>query len=162
MKVEQVMTREVSYCAPATSAAAAAEMMWTRDCGALPILDEGKHLVGMVTDRDLFIALGTSNRTSAALPVGEIMSHEISYCRPSDSVRSALRTMAEQQIHRLPVLDKEGDLKGILSLHDIVLRTGTNDIRNEDVLNTMKAICAAQIQRKAAQPQQVEAHAAVA
>jgi len=65
MRVNDVMTKDVSFCNPGTSAAAAAEMMWTQDCGVLPVLEDSGRIAGMVTDRDLFIALGTTNRSAS-------------------------------------------------------------------------------------------------
>ena len=76
MRVKDVMTKDVSLCNPGTSAAAAAEMMWTQDCGVLPVLADSGPVVGVVTDRDLFIALGTQNRNASEFPVGVIMHRE--------------------------------------------------------------------------------------
>ena len=143
MRVEDVMTKDVSCCNPGTSAAAAAEMMLSRDCGVLPVLEDSGQLVGMVTDRDLFIALGTQNRPAAELQVGAIMRQDPSLCAPEDDVRNALKTMAQQRVHRLPVVDKSGELKGILSMNDVVLQpqAETNGVFKDDVIRTLKAIC---------------------
>jgi len=140
VRVEDIMTKEVSYCAPGTNAAAAAEIMWTKNCGSLPIVEDDGRVVGIVTDRDLFIALGTRNQQAADLQVGEIMNRDLSLCAPQDDVRVALETMAKRQSHRLPVVDKDGALKGILSIDDIVLRAEADGL-SHDVLKTMKAIC---------------------
>lgn len=140
MRVEEVMTKEVSYCAPGTNAAAAAELMWTKNCGSLPIVDGGGRVVGMVTDRDLFIALGTRNQRPADLTVGEIMRGDLALCAPDDDVRTALMKMAQRQSHRLPVIDKDGALKGIISIDDVVLRAEADGL-SKDVLEAMKAIC---------------------
>jgi CBS domain-containing protein len=143
MQVEDMMTKDVSFCIPSTSTAAAAEIMWTRDCGVLPVIGDSDRVVGIVTDRDLFIALGTGNRSASELPVGEIMQREPAVCASDDDVRSALRTMAERQIHRLPVVDTSGALKGILSMNDIVLQAkpGSDGVFKDDVIRTLKAIC---------------------
>jgi CBS domain-containing protein len=153
MRVEDVMTRDVSFCNPGTNAAAAAEIMWTRDCGVLPVLEDSGRVVGVVTDRDLFIALGTQNRNASEIPVGTIMHPEPSLCAPDDDVRKALKTMAQQRVHRLPVVDKSGELKGILSMNDVVLRakSETDGIFKDDVIRTLKAICE---RRQAAQSKQ--------
>ena len=143
MRVEDVMTKDVSSCNPDTNAAAAAEIMWIRDCGVLPVLEGSGRVVGMVTDRDLFIALGTQNRSASEVPVGAIMHREPSVCAPEDDVRKALKTMAQQRVHRLPVVDKSGELKGILSMNDVVLqaKSETDGIFKDDVIRTLKAIC---------------------
>ena len=108
MRVKELMTKDVSFCSPGTNAAAAAEIMWTRDCGVLPVLEDSGQVVGVVTDRDLFIALGTQNHNASELPVGTIMHREPAVCAPDDDVRNALKTMARQQVHRLPVVDESG------------------------------------------------------
>ncbi|MBZ5635888.1 MAG: CBS domain-containing protein [Acidobacteriia bacterium] len=143
MRVEDVMTKEVSVCSPATNAAAAAEIMWNRDCGILPVLEDSGQLVGMVTDRDLFIALGTQNRNPSDLPVGEIMHREPSACSPEDDIRNALKTMAKQRLRRLPVVDKSRAIKGLLSIDDVILhvKAETDGVFKDDVIRTLKAIC---------------------
>ena len=143
------MTKEVSFCTPATNAAAAAEIMWSRNCGALPIVEDGRGVVGMVTDRDLLIALGTSNRNASDLQMSEVMSKDLSVCSPVDDVRLAMKMMADRQLHRLPVVDKDGALQGILSLNDVALRAETDGLA-KDLLKTMKAICARPNQQAAA------------
>ena len=143
MQVADLMTKDVSFCNPHTSAAAAAEIMWNRDCGALPVLEDSGRIVGIITDRDLFIALGTNNRSASDLPVGEIMHREPAVCAPSDDVRIALKAMAHQRVHRLPVVDQSGELKGILSINDVVLqdKSEANGAFRDEVIRTLKAIC---------------------
>jgi CBS domain-containing protein len=139
MKVEDIMTKDVSSCNPGTNAAVVAEIMWAKGCGAVPVVEDGGRVVGIVTDRDLFIALGTQNRKAADLSLGEIMHRDPSLCAPSDDVRAALKTMAQAHVHRLPVVDREGALRGILSIDDIVPRAETEGLGN-DVLRALKAI----------------------
>lgn len=145
MQVREFMTKDVSYCDPATNAATAAELMWDRNCGALPVVENGGRVAGIVTDRDLFIALGTQNRLPADLRVGEVMTPDPVLCSPEDDIETALHTMAEWQVRRLPVVDKTGALRGILSLHDIALHSDANGLSNQDILRTVKAILAHQI-----------------
>ncbi len=145
MRVRDIMTKEVASCNPGTNAAAAAEIMWNRNCGALPIVEDGGKVVGIITDRDLFIALGTRNQNASDVPVGEVMDGDLALCTPEDDIRGALTTMAQRQLHRLPVVDNDGSLKGILSIDDIVLQADSNEIK-DDLLNTLKAICNGQKQ----------------
>jgi CBS domain-containing protein len=141
MRVQDVMTKQVHCCNAATNAAAAAEIMWNANVGMLPVVEDGGRAVGVVTDRDLFIALGTTNRQAAAVPVGEVMKTGLSLCHPEDDIRTALKTMAQQQLHRLPVVDVDGSVKGILSLNDVALRAGADGVSTDDVARTLKAIC---------------------
>jgi len=133
------MTKDVASCSPATNAAMAAETMWARDCGILPVLEDSGRVVGVVTDRDLFIALGTQDCTPSQLPVGEIMLREAAVCGPEDDVRHALATMAKQRVRRLPVVDQSGGLKGILSMNDLVLQS--DGVFKDDVIRALKLIC---------------------
>ncbi len=154
MKVQDIMTKDVAFISPSTNAAAAAEIMWNNNCGALPVVDEGGRVVGIVTDRDLFIALATRHRQACDLTVGEVTSGQnLSVCATGDDVRTALATMGQRQIKRLPVVDKAGALKGIVSIDDIALSTQTGDIAGEDVLATLRAIWSRQTRAAAAQVQ---------
>jgi hypothetical protein len=106
-------------------------------------------VAGIVTDRDLFIALGTNNRNAGNLLEGTLMEKELCTCAPGDDIRTALKGMAQRQVQRLPVVDTAGALKGILSIDDIVLRADADGLSNEDVLTAIKAIWGRQNQRKA-------------
>jgi len=149
MQVAEIMTKDVCSCSPGMNAATAAELMWSRNCGSLPIVEDGGRVVGIVTDRDLFLSLGTSNRRPSELPLGEIMNKDLALCNPGSDVRDALKTMAQRQLRRLPVVDQAGNLQGILSLADIALRT--DDEQSMDVLNVVRAVCDRRNRRKAAQ-----------
>jgi len=136
------MTKDVWYCNSGTNAAAAAEIMWNRNCGVLPVLEDSGQVAGIVTDRDLFIALGTQDRPASQLPVDEIMRRGPSVCAPDDDVRKALKVMAQQQVYRLPVVDKSGVLRGILSMDDVLLQGNLeiDGVLKDDVIRTLKAI----------------------
>lgn len=140
MRVQDIMRKPVSYCHAGTDAAAAAEIMWTQNCGCLPVVEDGARVIGMVTDRDLFIALGTQNRRPAELRVGEVMNRDLSACSPEDDVRTALKSMAQKHAHRLPVVDKNGDLRGILSIDDVVMHARHEGLSN-DVIDALTTIC---------------------
>ena len=140
MRVQDIMKKPVSYCHAGTDAAAAAEIMWNQNCGCLPVVEDGARVIGMVTDRDLFIALGTQNRRPAELRVDEVMTRDLSSCSPDDDVRTALRAMAQKQAHRLPVVDKNGDLRGILSMDDVVVHARREGLSN-DVIDALTTIC---------------------
>ena len=142
MQVQDIMTKHVSVCHPDTDAAAAAEIMLNNDIGVLPVVEDGGRPVGVVTDRDLFIALGTRNRRPSEIRVGEVMRTGLSSCAPEDDLRTAMKTMAQQQLRRLPVVDESGVLKGILSMNDIALNAGADGVSSDDVARTLKAVCA--------------------
>jgi CBS domain-containing protein len=139
MKVRDIMTKEVKCCGPDTNLAAATELMWSTDCGILPVMDNGK-LVGIVTDRDICIALGTQNRRATEVRAGEIASHDVQTCAVDADVDSAMAAMRRAKIHRLPVVD-DGKMVGILALNDIVDAVDVrSDIDTGVVMDTLKAV----------------------
>ena len=121
MKVSEIACRPVASCTEETSLSSAARLMGDNDCGVLPVLHDGK-LVGIVTDRDICMALAKSNTSPAEIPIKEVMTMNVATCQTTDDVSAALATMSRRQVRRLPVLDPQGPIFGILSLDDIVLR----------------------------------------
>ena len=141
MKVKDIMTTDLKTCTPDTTVAEAAHLMWDGDCGILPVVDEGE-LVGVVTDRDLYIALATQNARASHLRVGAVASKMLATCTPEDDVHAALTTMKQARVRRLPVVGFGGTVLGILSINDILLSAGAGKpVDNEDVVETLQAIC---------------------
>ena len=142
MKVKDVMTSEPATCTQDTSLAAAAKLMWENDCGILPVVDNGK-LAGVVTDRDMYIALATRNKPASQLKVGEVATKTVSTCEPEDDVRAVLTTMKRARVRRLPVVGFGGVVLGILSMNDLVLEAGHDKaLPSDELLATLQAICA--------------------
>ncbi len=148
MKVKDICTRTVKTCAPGSTLADAGWAMWEGDCGILPILDETGKVVGVITDRDIAIATATKFRPAAQIAVREAATLKAHTCKPGDEVRDALRTMRQERVRRLPVVDVEGSLRGLLSLNDIALAVvpeksaKSGDVSYEDLALAMKAVCA--------------------
>lgn len=145
MKVHEIMTESVKACTPDTNLAAATAFIWDGDFGVLPVVANGGHLVGIVTDRDIAVALGTRNLPASEVPVSEAMSKEVFTCHPNDDVQTALTTLRTNRVRRLPVVSEDGILKGILSINDVVLRASKDakatGVSHQDLANTFKAIC---------------------
>ncbi len=142
MHVKDVMTPDPRVCSPATNLAEAAELMLDADCGILPVVEHGK-LVGVVTDRDLYIALATRDRRASELTVGEVARRDVLTCEPDDDVRSVLGIMRSHRVRRLPVEGFGGTVVGIVSLNDLLLAAGSHKpLRAEEVLGTLQTICA--------------------
>jgi CBS domain-containing protein len=141
MKIKDIMTGQPKTASRSTTLAAAAQLLWGADCGILPVVDGGK-LVGVVTDRDMYIALPTRNKPASHLTVGDVVTGKVWACGPDDDVHVALDTMASKRVRRLPVT-QGGAVVGIISMNDIVLAAGADKaVRNEEVIETFKAICA--------------------
>jgi CBS domain-containing protein len=142
MKVSKIMTADPRTCAPSTTLADAAKLLWEGDCGVLPVVYGGK-LIGVVTDRDMFIALATRDTRASQLTVGEACSKNVWTCEPEDNVTTALATMKEHRVRRLPVVGFGGTVLGVLSMNDVLLAAGPRGgIQAEEVLTTLQAICA--------------------
>jgi CBS domain-containing protein len=142
MKVRDIMTPDPRTCSPGMNLAAAAALMLDGDCGILPVLDAGK-LVGVVTDRDLFIALATRDRRASRLTVGEVVQSPVHTCGPDDDVHAALATMKAHRVRRLPVEGFGGTVLGLISMNDILLAAGSKaPVRNEEVVDALQGICA--------------------
>lgn len=148
MKVKEIMTRDAKVCDLNASLAEAAKMMWDNDCGVLPVLKDGKEIVGLITDRDICMGVAFRDRNPSGISVEEVMTGAVYSVRPDDDVHQALETMQEHKVRRLPVVGPEGELKGMLSINDVVLRAQEKgnkkapDLAYADVVNTHKAICA--------------------
>ncbi len=144
MKVREVMTKETVFCRPDTPLSEVAESMWRRGCGFLPVIGEGGNVIGVITDRDLSIAFGTRNRRPSELRAQDVMSKKLFTCTADDSIHTVLNTMRIEGLRRLPVIDREGALAGVLSIDDLVLRAREHALKKgisyEDVEDTYKAI----------------------
>ena len=147
MKIEDIMTHDVKFCGPDTNLAAAAEILWRNNCGALPVLDSEGKVLGMVTDRDMCIAMGTRNWRASDLAISDLAIKPVFTCRPDDDVHESLKIMRKYQVRRVPVVDEGGKLSGIVCLNDIVLHAEKAEggrhggISYDDIVNALKAIC---------------------
>jgi mannose-1-phosphate guanylyltransferase len=119
MKVGQLMQREVAKVSPEDGLDRAATVMRERDCGFLPVVVRGQRVAGVLTDRDICMAAARTERALSKLKVGDHMTRLVHTCEPTDDVREAERAMALHQVRRLPVVDREGNLVGVLSLDDV-------------------------------------------
>jgi len=148
MKVQDIMTSDVQCCSPDTNLAAAAKMMWDSDCGALPVLNVEGQVMGMITDRDICMATATKNKPASDITVWETVSGKARTCHISDDVHTALDIMKREKVRRLPVVDEDGVLQGIVAMNDFVLLAGEAKggkvpaLSYEDVVRTMKTISA--------------------
>jgi CBS domain-containing protein len=148
MKVQDVMMGTPATCSLGTNLGTAIEILWNRNCGILPVLNAENQVVGVVTDRDLCIALGTRNRLPGEITVAEVVSGRLFACKPDDEIQTALATMAQEQVRRLPVINAQGGLEGILSMDDVTLHaeprvSGKHPALSfDDVAVTMKRLYA--------------------
>jgi CBS domain-containing protein len=150
MKVREVMTKAPAYCRGDTSLAAAAEIMWNHNCGFLPVVSPQESVVGVITDRDMCMAMATRNRLPGQVTVQEVSSVIIHSCHPDDDVRKAMETMADKKVRRLPVIDAAGKLEGILSIDDVILYAESQargSVSPEYILSTLRKLYESQLRK---------------
>lgn len=148
MQVEDVMTKLVQCCSADDTLEHAAQLMWQHDCGCLPVCrgpgDSGYRAIGVVTDRDICMCALFRHKPLAELRVSDAMATRVLACQPGDSVEHAERMMRDEQIRRLPVVNSEGNLLGLISLADLA-REATRPAQMQaevQVCDTLAAICA--------------------
>jgi CBS domain-containing protein len=122
MKIRDVMTTEVQTVSPEQSVREAASFMLNNDTGSIPVRDGGQ-LIGMITDRDIAVR-GVAEGLGPETAVRELMSENIVCARDDDEVSTVARRMSEAQVRRLPVLNADGNLVGIVSLGDLSREAG--------------------------------------
>jgi CBS domain-containing protein len=128
MKVSDVMTRDVKTVRPDSTAQEAASFMLREDAGSMPVSD-GDRLIGMITDRDIAVR-GVAKGYGPDTPVRELMTDEIICARENDDVEEVASKMSDAQIRRMPVVDDNERLCGIVSLGDLA-READDDCANE-------------------------------
>jgi CBS domain-containing protein len=119
MQITAIMTRDVRSCGPEDNLKVAAQIMWDCDCGAVPVVDPARRVIGVVTDRDICMAAHFRGEPLSTISVGDIMAKHVFTCFPEQGVVEAERLMKDKQIRRIPVIDHDRRLVGILSLADL-------------------------------------------
>jgi CBS domain-containing protein len=127
MQVQEIMTHGAEVIDPNTTIRDAARKMRADNVGALPV-GENDRLVGMVTDRDIAMRGVAEDRSGGNTTVREVMSEHVYYCFDDDDVDQAASAMAEHQVHRLPVLNRDKRLVGLVALADLA-RSGTDAVK---------------------------------
>src|SRR5580765_5516446 len=143
MRVEERMTRDVKCCKVQDSLAEAARLLWEHDCGCVPVVDDDGHLLGMLTDRDICMAAYTSGRVLHELKVADTMAWNIATTRPHESLREAEMVMRGRGVRRLPVLDDQRRVIGLLSCNDLcrwVDDGGSNGSQHHDAVHLVRTL----------------------
>jgi len=122
MKVKDVMHKGVTWVSPDTAIGELARKMRDENIGSIPV-GENDRLIGMVTDRDLAIKAFADGKDPATLTARDVLSGPILYCRSEEDIDDAVRIMEDHQVRRLPVIDENKRMVGMLSLGDIASST---------------------------------------
>lgn len=126
MKISEVMSKDCKYCAPEDAVLTAAQLMAKEDFGAVPVAKDDK-LVGMLTDRDIVTRGIADGRDVTRVSVGELMTDKIYYCYDDEDTHAVAENMGELQVRRLPVVNRDKRLVGIVSLGDLATNGSKKD-----------------------------------
>jgi CBS domain-containing protein len=142
MTVSEIMNKNVGVSAPTDDLGTPIAAMKAHNCGFVPVVDADGFVTGVITDRDICLALASHpTRSASRIAVSDTMSRPVFSCLPDENLKVALGTMAAHHVRRLPVLSKEGHLMGVLSIDDIVRaprRRGSPT--SDEIVNAMKLI----------------------
>lgn len=147
MKVDHLMNSSVQTCSPEDNLAEVVSVLWHNDCGAVPVVGDDGKMVGIITDRDICMALSTNPRPAGDVVVKEVMCSKVHSCQASDNIHEAMETMKVSRVRRLPVIDDEGKLEGMLSMSDVILhaepvgKKRSPGVTCVDVVATLKGVC---------------------
>jgi len=143
MKVSELMVKDVITCGDATRLGEIAKLMWEHDIGFIPVISsENGAFAGVITDRDGFLTAYFQGKELWNIPVRNAMSTQIATCPPEADAEAAQQVMREFQVHRLPVVTKEGKLVGVVTLNDFARKAAhdENEELEEQVAVTLGAI----------------------
>jgi CBS domain-containing protein len=149
MRVDELMNQHIQTCRPEDSLQHAAQLMWDHDCGCVPVCsgDGVQRTIGVITDRDICMSALFQGKPLQELSVNDAMARQLLACRPQDSLKQAEQAMRDARIRRLPVLDDQGALLGMLSLADLAREAAREQtqahraVTEVEVNDTLAAIC---------------------
>jgi CBS domain-containing protein len=153
VKISEIMTRDVHTCTPTDTLATAAQIMWENDCGSVPVVDREGRLVGIITDRDLAMAAQLQGVALRETSVLSAMARDVKSCSPQDTPATVQAMMQQYRIRRLPVLDAERRVVGVVSLGDLAYIMSSQQTLGGDgmtwtsIAHTLAAVSAPRIPR---------------
>lgn len=146
MKAKELMIKTVHSVNVDQNLQDAAQLMWEKDCGWAPVIDENGKVQATITDRDIAMAAYLNNARLADIPLHKAQSKSLVTCSQSDDISAIEKIMQSHQLRRLPVVDRNGKLVGLIALNDIAIayRSGKNGIDAKGLSDTLAAICSHQ------------------
>lgn len=138
MKVKDCMCNNVCYITPNSTIKDCAKLMCDNHVGCIPVCDNSKNIVGLVTDRDVILRSIACDKDVNTTPISEIMTCKVYCCDEESDIKEAEKMMSDYQIRRLPVVDPNNKIIGIITLGDLAKNT---NITTDDVSTTLENIC---------------------
>lgn len=139
MKISECMSKDVCFVKPECNVYDAARIMCENHIGCIPVCDEQKSVVGIITDRDIILRSVACNKETKTTPVSEIMTTNVYTCNPEKEITEAQNLMAQNQIRRIPIVDNAKKIVGILTMGD--LAKNDKKIGQQNVSTTIENIC---------------------
>jgi len=145
MRVQDVMKRSPASCSPTTNLTIVAGLLCSAACDALPVVDGEGRPVGIITHRDVCVALTGANQRPSDVKAAQAMSRDLAACRPSDDIHVALKIMRNRGVRHIPVVNEAGKLEGVLCMSDVILHARHDDgsrieLSYEDVMSALISI----------------------
>jgi CBS domain-containing protein len=148
MRAKELMTPDVEICRLENQLSTVASVMAEKGCGIVPIVRDDGRLAGVITDRDICLALAHRGQRATEVRADQVMTSVVHACSEEDYAGQVLEKMKKHQVRRLPVVDETQQVRGIISLDDLAVHAKEDKERNfdeisyADVVDTFKAICA--------------------
>ncbi len=140
MKIKKLMKTDVGCCNSGDDLTKVVEIMRVKDCGAVPVIDDEKKIIGIITDRDICLAAARLDKKMSEITVGEVIKKRIVSCSEEDDLKTALKKMKKIKVKRLPVVNKNREIVGILSITDFLTSLKKDKSIRKKVYSTLKAI----------------------
>lgn len=147
MRVQDLFIRDVATCHLETPLRQVGQLMQERSCGAIPVVDHKGRVVGMVTDRDMALALAASEHPPTRMYAGDILTRPAHSILRTATLAEALKAMHLHRVRRMPVVDPDGTLCGLLSLTDLILAAedprlaGPESLTYPELMQMLKGVC---------------------
>lgn len=123
MKCSELMTRDIKACYPESTVKDAVRLMKKLNCGVMPVADRNNILKGIVTDRDTVLYTVLNDKDPDKTPLSEFMTTDLITCHEEEDIDNAVHKMSKYRIRRIPVVDKDNKLVGLITLGDVAVRT---------------------------------------
>ena len=131
-KVQDIMTRDPRSVSPDTTVREAAQLMRSEDVGIIPVVEQDRRLVGVITDRDIAIRCIADGKDGTCRVSDAMSADRLATCRPDEDVDEVMNVMSREQVRRIPIVDERGSLVGIVAQADIVRKA--NDRKAEETV----------------------------
>ncbi len=138
MKINECMCKDVCFVKPDCNVYDAARIMNENHIGCIPVCDDEKTVVGVLTDRDIVLRTVACNKNAKETTVSEVMTTNVYTCKCEQNIEEAQELMSKNQIRRIPIIDSNSKMVGILTTGDLI---NNNNVKNQNVAETMQNIC---------------------